>query len=76
MKAALFIVLLLGCTPRQEPAQEQPRVQKKKMFADGSQIELELIHPLGACGQWIAKRGANQKWRVHDVCADLTRRAS
>lgn len=31
-----------------------------------------LTMPIG-CGQWIAKRGANEHWRVYQVCADATR---
>lgn len=49
---------------------EQQAAQAKADIRPQDYVALTM--PIG-CGQWIAKRGANEHWRVYQVCADATR---
>lgn len=49
---------------------EQEVAEKKADLRPEDRIA--LIPPVG-CGQTIAKRGANEHWRVYHICADATR---
>jgi hypothetical protein len=49
---------------------EQTAYEKKADISP--QDYVALTAPVG-CGQWVAKRGANEHWRIYHVCADATR---
>lgn len=73
--AALALALIIGGIDRNSAQvtskNERASAEKKADVKPAEQIWLRM--PL-ECEQWIAMRGAGEKWKNRPACADLTAR--
>lgn len=74
--AVLIVALavLTGCGDEAVTAAHEREAQERKANVKPADVVWMRL-PL-ECEQWLATRGAGEKWRKVPVCADLTKRAA
>lgn len=74
---AAFALALLGFRSELESVEvtaEHEREAYERKTDLTPQDYLALTSPMG-CAEWVAMRGAGEKWRVKPACADLTEKS-